>query len=45
MAQVAGMPGYPFVVIAHPIAHNDDTVLQAKAADAVRQCVAILLQR
>jgi hypothetical protein len=45
MAQVSGMPGYPFVVIAHPIAYNDDTVLRQKAADAVQQSVAILLQR
>lgn len=43
MAQVSGMPGYPFAVIPHPISNNSDAVLQAKAEDAVRQCVAILL--
>ena len=43
MAQVSGMPDYPFAVIAHPISNNSDTVLREKAAAAVRQCVAILL--
>jgi len=42
MAAVSGMPGYPFVVIAHPIANNDDVVLHVKAQEAVRQCLAIL---
>jgi hypothetical protein len=42
MAAVSGMPGYPFVVIAHPIANNDDAVLHVKAQEAVQQCLAIL---
>jgi hypothetical protein len=42
MAQMSGMPGFPFAVIAHPISHNDDAMLRAKAAEAVQQCVAIL---
>jgi hypothetical protein len=42
MAAVTGMPGYPFVVIAHPIANNDDAVLRAKAQEAVQQCLTIL---
>ena len=42
MAQVSGRPGFPFAVIAHPISSNDDAVLRTKAAEAVRQCVAIL---
>lgn len=42
MAEVTGMPGYPFVVIAHPIANNDDAVLRAKAQEAVQQCLTIL---
>ncbi|MBI3304140.1 MAG: hypothetical protein HYZ72_18915 [Deltaproteobacteria bacterium] len=42
MAQVSGMPGYPFVVIPHPISNNSDAVLRTKAEDTVRQCVAIL---
>ena len=42
MAQVSGRPGFPFAVIPHPISNNDDAMLRAKAAEAVRQCVAIL---
>jgi 2-keto-3-deoxy-L-rhamnonate aldolase RhmA len=42
MAEVSGMPGYPFVVIDHPIANNDDAALRLKAAEAVQQCLAIL---
>ena len=45
MAQVAGVPEFPFAVIAHPISHNSDAVLRAKAEVAVQQCVAILLKR
>jgi hypothetical protein len=44
MAQVAGRPGLPFAVIPHPISHNEDAELHAKAASAVQQCVAILTQ-
>ena len=45
MAQVSGMPEFPFAVIAHPIANNDGATLRKKAAEAVQQCVAILAQR
>jgi hypothetical protein len=44
MAQVSGMPEFPFAVIPHPISNNNTAVLRAKAEDAVQQCVAILLQ-
>jgi hypothetical protein len=44
MSQVSGMPGFPLAVIPHPISNNDDAVLRAKAAEAVQQCVAILVQ-
>lgn len=44
MAQASGRPGFPFAVIPHPISHNDDPALRAKAALAVQQCVAILTQ-
>ena len=44
MAQVAGMPDYPFAVIAHPIANNTDSVLREKAEEAVRLCVGYLLE-
>ena len=45
MAELNGLPGYPFAVIPHPIANNDDAELRAKAEAAVRQCAAILTQR
>jgi len=45
MAEVCGVPGYPFATIAHPISSNDDNTLRAKAEHAVRQCVAILCDR
>ena len=45
MAEVAGMGGFPFAVITHPIANNDDAVLRRKAEEAVQQCAAILAQR
>ncbi len=44
MAGLSGMPDYPFVVIAHPISDNGDDELRVKAADAVRQCVALLTE-
>ena len=45
VAQVNGLPGYPFVVIAHPVAHNDDAALRAKAELAARRIVPLLTQR
>ena len=45
MAQVSGLPAFPFAVIAHPIANNDDATLRKKATEAVQQCVTILAQR
>ena len=44
MAQVSGVPAFPFAVIPHPISDNDDAVLRAKAAAAVQQCAALLVQ-
>ena len=43
MARLCGMPAYPSAVIAHPIANNGGNELRYKAEDAVRQCVAILV--
>jgi hypothetical protein len=45
LAQACGMPGYPFAVIAHPIAPDGDEALRRKAAAAVRRCQELLLQR
>jgi hypothetical protein len=43
ISRVSGMPEFPFAVIPHPIANNDDATLRTKAAEAARQCEAILL--
>jgi hypothetical protein len=45
VAQVNGLPGYPFAVIAHPIANNDDDALRAKAGIASRVIVRLLTER
>jgi hypothetical protein len=45
ISRVSGMPDFPFAVIPHPIANNDDTTLRTKATEAARQCEAILLRR
>jgi len=45
MSRVSGIPKFPFAVIAHPIANNNEETLQTKAAEAARQCEAILLGR
>ena len=44
MARATGMPAFPFAIIPHPISNNDDTVLRAKAREAVAQCVEILTE-
>jgi Fe-S cluster biogenesis protein NfuA len=43
MADFAGLPGYPLVVIDHPIADNNDQQLRAKADQIVQRSVEILL--
>jgi hypothetical protein len=45
VAGVNGLPGYPFAVIAHPIANNDDAALRAKAQNAVQRIVVLLTER
>ena len=45
VAQVNGLPGYPYAVIAHPVANNDDAVLRAKAESALRSIVQLLTER
>lgn len=42
VAELNGLPAYPFVVIAHPIANNTDDELRAKAEEAVRRLVPLL---
>ena len=45
MAAVCGLPDYPFAVVPHPISSDADAALRAKAEDAVRQCVSLLVNR
>ena len=45
LARACGMPGYPFAVIGHPIAPDDDGALRRKAAEALRQCQELLIRR
>lgn len=45
MAELNGLPGYPFAIIAHPIANNSAEELCAKAEEAVRQIVPLLMER
>ena len=45
MAELNGLPGYPFAVIAHPVANNSDEVLRQKAEVAVARIVVLLTQR
>ncbi len=42
MAELNGLPGYPFAVIGHPVANNSDEVLRQKAEVAVRSIVPLL---
>ncbi len=45
VAELHGVPGYPFVVIPHPIANDDDADLRAKAELAVHRLVPLLTAR
>jgi len=45
VAQVNGLPDYPFVVIGHPVANDSDEALRAKAEQAVERIVSILVDR
>jgi hypothetical protein len=45
VSQVNGLPGYPFVVIQHPVANNDDAALRAKAEQAAARIVELLTHR
>jgi hypothetical protein len=45
MADVSGMPGYPVVVLAHPLVNNDEATLRVKAQEAVQQCLHLLQAR
>jgi hypothetical protein len=45
VAGVNGLKDYPFAVIAHPIANNDDAALRDKARIAVDAILPLLMQR
>lgn len=45
MGELNGLPGYPFSVIGHPVANNDDAVLRQKAESAVKEIVPLLMAR
>lgn len=45
VAKVNGLPGYPFAVIAHPIANDNDAKLRRKAEIAVEQIIPMLMNR
>jgi hypothetical protein len=45
VAESNGLKDYPFSVIPHPIANNDDAVLRAKARAAVNEIVPLLIER
>jgi hypothetical protein len=45
VAELNGLPGYPFVVIGHPIANDRDEDLLAKAEAAVARVIPLLTER
>jgi hypothetical protein len=45
VGEVNGLPGYPFVVIGHPVANDDDAALRLKAQGAIDMIVALLMKR
>jgi hypothetical protein len=45
VAQVNGLPDYPFAVITHPVANDSDERLLAKAEIAAESIVPLLTQR
>jgi hypothetical protein len=45
VADLNGLPDYPFVVIEHPIANDDDAALKHKADAVVNQIVELLTRR
>jgi hypothetical protein len=42
MADALGLPDYPCVAVPHPLSHNTEEELDAKADAAARQCIALL---
>ncbi len=45
VAELNGLPGYPFAVVGHPVANDGDDALRAKAEIAVQRIVPLLTER
>jgi hypothetical protein len=45
VSRVNGLENYPFSVIPHPVANNDDAALRVKARTAVDAIVPLLIKR
>ena len=45
VAEVNGLPDYPFAVIGHPVANDSNEALRLKAEMAVERIVALLTKR
>ena len=45
VSQVNSLKDYPFAVIPHPVANNDDNVLREKARIALADILPMLMQR
>jgi hypothetical protein len=45
VAELNGLPGYPFVIIGHPVANDSNEALRAKAEQAVARIVPLLTLR
>lgn len=45
VAELNGLPGYPFAVIGHPVANDSDEALRRKAESSVPRIVELLTQR
>ncbi len=45
VAELNGLPDYPFVVIGHPIANDGDEELRRKAESVVTRIAALLTER
>ena len=43
MAELNGMPGYPFVVVPHPIGSLDEATVRARAEAVLERIEALLL--
>ena len=45
VAELNGLPGYPFAVIGHPVSNDSDAALRLKAEIAVKRIVSLLTER